>query len=267
MVEVRVVATRDSFDGWNNLSQINHLINKRMNNHNSSHGHTLWLHPQNPKEFFMQLLHVDSAITGANSVSRQLTAQIVAAYKASNPATEVTYLDLVANTPAHFTMDAMTPRTGQTEGLSEAQKRENAVSEQLVSQFLAADVVVIGAPLYNFSIPTQLKAWIDRLAQPGRTFQYTANGPEGLAKGKTVIVASTRGGVYSTSEGGQAMEHQESYLKVVFGFFGITDVRFVRAEGVAMGPDAKAAALASAEVEITNHTGAAANQASVAQAA
>ena len=222
----------------------------------------------------MQLLHVDSAITGANSVSRQLTAQIVAAYKASHPATEVTYLDLVANTPAHFTMDAMTPRTGQTEGLSEAQKRENAVSEQLVSQFLAADVVVIGAPLYNFSIPTQLKAWIDRLAQPGRTFQYTANGPEGLAKGKTVIVASTRGGVYSTSEGGQAMEHQESYLKVVFGFFGevldqlpLEDVRFVRAEGVAMGPDAKAAALASAEVEITNHTGAAANQASVAQAA
>ena len=139
--------------------------------------------------------------------------------------------------------------------------------DELLALAAEADVVVIGAPLYNFSIPTQLKAWIDRLAQPGRTFQYTANGPEGLAKGKTVIVASTRGGVYSTSEGGQAMEHQESYLKVVFGFFGITDVRFVRAEGVAMGPDAKAAALASAEVEITNHTGAAANQASVAQAA
>ena len=108
---------------------------------------------------------------------------------------------------------------------------------------------------------------LDRLAQPGRTFHYTANGPEGLAKGKTVIVASTRGGVYSTSEGGQAMEHQESYLKVVFGFFGITDVRFVRAEGVAMGPDAKAAALASAHVDITTHTSVAANQASVSQAA
>ena len=215
----------------------------------------------------MQLLHIDSAITGHQSVSRQLTAQIVEAWQASHPATQVQYLDLVAEAPAHFTMDAMAPRTGQTEGLSEAQQRENAVSERLVRQFLAADVVVIGAPFYNFSIPTQLKAWIDRIAQPGRTFHYTANGPEGLAKGKTVIVASTRGGVYSTSEGGQAMEHQESYLKVVFGFFGITDVRFVRAEGVAMGPDAKAAALASAHVDITTHTSVAANQASVSQAA
>ena len=163
-------------------------------------------------------------------------------------------------------MDAMVPRTGQTDGLSEAQKRENVVSEQLVSQFLASDVIVIGAPFYNFSIPTQLKAWIDRLAQPGRTFQYTAKGPEGLAKGKTVIVASTRGGVYSTSEGGQAMEHQESYLKVVFGFFGITDVRFVRAEGVAMGDDAKAAALDSAEQSIRTQV-VAANQSTMAQAA
>ena len=198
----------------------------------------------------MQLLHIDSAITGDQSVSRQLTAQIVAAYKASHPDTQVSYLDLVANAPAHFTMDAMAPRTGQTDGLSDAQKRENAVSEQLVSQFLVADVVVIGAPFYNFSIPSQLKAWIDRLAQPGRTFQYTANGPEGLAKGKTVIVASTRGGVYSTSEGGQAMEHQESYLKVVFGFFGVTDVRIVRAEGLAMGDAPKAAALSAARADM-----------------
>ena len=213
----------------------------------------------------MQLLHIDSAITGNQSVSRQLTAQIVEAWKASHPNTQVSYLDLVTNAPAHFTMDAMAPRTGQTEGLSESQQRENAVSEQLVSQFLAADVVVIGAPFYNFGIPTQLKAWIDRIAQPGRTFQYTANGPEGLAKGKTVIIASTRGGVYSTSEGGRAMEHQESYLQTVLGFFGVTDVRFVRAEGVAMGDAAKAAALESATQAIRSQ--AAANQAQATQAA
>ena len=211
------------------------------------------------------MLHIDSAITGANSVSRQLTAQIVAAYQATHPGTQVQYLDLVADAPAHLTMDALAPRTGQTDGLSEAQVRENAVSERLVSQFLASDVVVIGAPFYNFSIPTQLKAWIDRIAQPGRTFHYTANGPEGLAKGKTVIIASSRGGVYSTSEGGQAMEHQESYLKVVLGFFGVTDVRFVRAEGVAMGEAAKAQALADATQAIRNH--AAANQAQATQAA
>jgi FMN-dependent NADH-azoreductase len=211
----------------------------------------------------MQLLHIDSAITGSNSVSRQLTAQVVAAWTAANPGTQVDYLDLVANAPAHFTMEAMAPRTGQTEGLSEVQVRENAVSEQLVSQFLAADVVVIGAPFYNFSIPTQLKAWIDRIAQPGRTFQYTANGPEGLAKGKTVIIVSSRGGVYSTSEGGRAMEHQESYLQTVLGFFGVTDVRFVRAEGVAMGEAAKASALSAAQ----QHIGQAANQPLAQQAA
>lgn len=200
----------------------------------------------------MQLLHVDSSITGEQSVSRLLTRQIVDAWVNAHPDTQVSHLDLLTNAPAHFTADAMAPRTGQTEGLSEAQVRENAVSEKLVRQFLESDVIVVGAPFYNFTIPTQLKAWLDRLAQPGRTFRYTSSGPEGLAKGKTVIVASTRGGMYSTSEQGQAMEHQESYLKVIFGFFGITDVRFVRAEGLGMGPDAKAKALESAAKDIQN---------------
>ena len=198
----------------------------------------------------MKLLHVDSSITGDNSASRKLTQQVVNAWIEKHPDTQVEYLDLVANAPNHFTMAAMAPRTGQTDGLSAEQVAENAVSEKMVSQFLAADVVVIGAPFYNFSIPSQLKAWIDRLAQPGRTFRYTAEGPEGLAKGKTVIIASSRGGVYSTSEAMQALEHQESYLKVVLGFFGISDVRIVRAEGLGMGPDAVAAAFASAADEI-----------------
>lgn len=198
----------------------------------------------------MQLLHIDSSITGDNSASRKLTAQIVSAWKSSHPDTQVDYLDLVADAPNHFTAAAMAPRSGQTADLSVEQVAENAVSERLVQQFLAADVVVIGAPFYNFTIPSQLKAWIDRLAQPGRTFRYTAEGPEGLAKGKTVIVASTRGGIYSTSTTAEAMEHQESYLKVVLGFFGITDVRFVRAEGLAMGPDAAAAAFSSAAKDV-----------------
>lgn len=202
----------------------------------------------------MQLLHIDSAITGAQSVSRQLTAQTVDAWRASHPQVQVQYLDLAADAPAHYTADAMAPRTGQTAELSAAQQRENAVSERLVSQFLAADVVVIGAPMYNFSIPSQLKAWIDRIAQPRRTFQYTAQGPEGLAQGKTVVIVSSRGGVYSTSEAGQAMEHQESYLRTVMGFFGITDVRVVRAEGVGQGEEAKALALAAAAQAIRTQT-------------
>jgi len=194
----------------------------------------------------MQLLHIDSSISGDQSASRKLTAQIVDAWAHNHPGTQVSYLDLVADAPNHFTAAAMGSRTGQTEGLSAEQVAENAVSERLVQQFLAADVVVLGAPFYNFTIPTQLKAWIDRVAQPGRTFRYTANGPEGLAQGKTVIVASSRGGMYSNSDFGQSLEHQESYLKVVFGFFGVTDVRFVRVEGLGKGPDAVAAAFADA---------------------
>ena len=208
-----------------------------------------------------QLLHIDSSILGGNSVSRQLTAQIVASWRAAHPATEVSYLDLAVETPSHFSADAMGFRLPpSSEQLSEVQKRENAISEALVSQFLAADVLVIGAPLYNFTIPTQLKAWIDRIAQVGRTFKYTDKGAVGLAGGKTVIVASTRGGMYSTSDAGNAMEHQESYLKTIFGFFGVTDVRFVRAEGLAMGEAAKAAALALARLDVLTHTEVAANQ-------
>jgi len=199
----------------------------------------------------MKLLHVDSSILGTHSVSRQLSAEAVGQWRQSHPDTTVEYLDLALNAPNHFSADALGIKTGVQAAPTEAQRFENAVSEQLVSQFLASDVIVIGAPFYNFSIPTQLKAWIDRLAQIGRTFKYTDKGPIGLATGKTVIVASSRGGVYSTSEGGQAMEHQESYLKVVFGFFGISDVRFVRAEGVAMGETAKAAALSAARADIT----------------
>jgi FMN-dependent NADH-azoreductase len=214
----------------------------------------------------MQLLHIDSAITGEQSISRQLTASTVAAWKASHPGTTVQYLDLAAQAPAHLSAESLGFRTGQAAS-TEAERRENALSEALVSQFLAADVVVIGAPLYNFSIPSQLKAWIDRLAQAGRTFKYTDKGPVGLAGGKTVIVASSRGGIYSTSEGGQAAEHQESYLKVIFGFFGITDVRFVRAEGVGMGADAKATALANAEQDVRSATAVAANQPQVSQVA
>jgi FMN-dependent NADH-azoreductase len=198
----------------------------------------------------MKLLHIDSSIMGGNSVSRQLTQNIVALWQATHPGTTVDYLDLAQDTPSHLSAESLGFRmpTGSPD-LSEAQQRENAVSEALVSQFLAADVIVVGAPLYNFSIPSQLKAWIDRIAQPGRTFGYTEKGPHGLAGGKTVIVASTRGGVYSTSEGGRAMEHQETYLQTVFGFLGITDVRIVRAEGVAMGETPKAAALAKAAAD------------------
>ena len=216
----------------------------------------------------MKLLHIDSSPLGTNSVSRQLTASIVEQWRATHFATKVEYLDLAADAPTHLNVDSLGFRLGpNATGLTEVQKRENEISERLVSQFLAADVIVIGAPMYNFSVPSQLKAWIDRIAQAGRTFKYTEKGPEGLAGGKTVIVASTRGGVYSTNPALAFLDHQESYLKAVFGFVGITDVRFVRAEGVAMGDEAKAKALAAADVEIKAFTADAANESAAAAVA
>jgi FMN-dependent NADH-azoreductase len=198
----------------------------------------------------MKLLHIDSSVLDAQSVSRQLTAEVVAEWRRVHPDTTVEYLDLAVDAPSHFDVHSLGAKTGAQAAPTERQAHENAVSERLVSQFLAADVVVVGAPLYNFSVPTQLKAWLDRVAQKGRTFSYGATGPVGLAGDKTVIVVSTRGGMYSTTEGGRAAEHQESYLKVMFGFFGITDVRIVRAEGLNMGEAAKAAAIASAREAI-----------------
>ena len=216
----------------------------------------------------MKLLHIDSSALGGNSVSRELTRRIVAEWRAAHPRATVEHLDLAKDAPSHLSADSLGFRMGvNAEGLTEVQRRENEVSERLVSQFLAADVIVVGAPLYNFSIPTQLKAWIDRVAQAGRTFKYTEKGPVGLAGGKTVIVASSRGGMYHGNPVMESLEHQESYLKTVFGFFGVTDVRFVRAEGVAMGEEAKARALEAADIAIRAAVKEAANEAEAALAA
>lgn len=216
----------------------------------------------------MKLLHIDSSPLGTQSVSRQLTERVVAQWRTAHPGTVVERLDLAVEAPSHLNADSLGFRLGpNAEGLTDVQRRENEVSERLVSQFLAADVVVVGAPMYNFSVPTQLKAWIDRVAQAGRTFKYTDKGPVGLAAGKTVIVASSRGGAYSANAELSAMlDHQESYLKAVFGFFGVTDIRFVRAEGVAMGDSARAKALSDAEVAIKAAAGSAANDYGVAVA-
>ncbi|KAA0911838.1 FMN-dependent NADH-azoreductase [Pusillimonas sp. ANT_WB101] len=199
----------------------------------------------------MKLLHVDSSINGITSNSRKLSQTIVTEWLNTHPDTQVDYLDLADETPNHLSRHALGFRLPPSNAtLSQEQKQENQVSETLVSQFLEADVIVVGVPLYNFSIPSQLKAWIDRLAQAGRTFRYTESGPVGLAGDKTIIVALTRGGVYSNSEAGQAMEHQESYLKTIFGFFGVTDIRIVRAEGTDLGPESRAKAIEQAIMAI-----------------
>ncbi len=199
----------------------------------------------------MKLLHVDSSPLGDASVSRILTSSLVSAWRKAVPGLEVVVRDLAATAPDHLTAELMqVVKFRNLEGLNERQRRELDLTDALVDEFVAADVVVIGAPMYNFSVPTQLKAWIDRIAQPGKTFKYTEKGSVGLAGGKKVIIASARGGIYSTSEQLNALDHQEAYLRAVLGFFGITDISVVRAEGVAMGPEPKAKALAAAQAEI-----------------
>ena len=165
----------------------------------------------------MTILHIDSSINGEGSATRTLTRSIVDQIKGSNWGEEVVYRDLAKAPLAHLTLDAF-------------------ADTSVLDEFLAADVVVIGAPMYNFTLPTQLKAWIDRIAIAGKTFRYTANGPEGLAGGRRVIVALARGGIYSEGSPAAALEHLETYLRGLFNFIGI-EPEFVVAEGLNLSPE------------------------------
>jgi len=183
----------------------------------------------------MKLLHIDASALGDNSVSRQLSAAVVARFKDSVEDLEVSYRDLDADPIPHL----------RGSSLAGADAAEVADAERVMAQFLAAEVIVIGAPMYNFSVPSTLKAWIDRVAVAGKTFKYTEAGAVGLAGGKRVIIASSRGGIYTDSPA----DFQEPFLRQVFAFMGINEVEFVRAEGIAYSPkhreEAIAAALAS----------------------
>ena len=195
----------------------------------------------------MKLLHIDSSILGEGSVSRTLSAEIVATLRAGQPGIEVTYRDLSAEPLGHLT--AMHLGALQGAPIDAGLQNDVAAGKAALDEFLAADVVVVGAPMYNFGIPSQLKAWIDRLAVAGKTFRYGAQGPEGLCGGKKIIIASSRGGIFSVGSPTAAFDFQETYLRTLFGFLGITDLTFVRAEGVAMGPEARAKAIESAKGE------------------
>lgn len=184
----------------------------------------------------MKLLHIDSSALGANSATRELSAAIVARWQAEIPGLSIEYRDLDADPVPHL--------SGAS--LAGADPAAAAESGRVLQQFLDADIVVLGAPMYNFSIPSTLKAWIDRVAVAGKTFRYTADGPEGLAKGKRMVVASARGGLH----GGAPSDFQEPYLRFVFGFLGVTDVEFVRAEGIGLSPQHRSDALAVAHAAI-----------------
>lgn len=199
----------------------------------------------------MQLLHLDSSALGTASVSRLLSARVVERHRAIRPGTSVVYRDLAADPALHLSGTHMAAWQGMASDdvtLNADLLKGNAFMDEL----FASDVLVIGAPMYNLSIPTPLKAWIDRIAVAGKTFRYTATGPEGLLKNKKAIIASSRGGVYSAGSPAAFLEHQESYLIGLLGFLGISDVKVVRAEGLAISAQAKDAAVERAMSDIAS---------------
>ena len=195
----------------------------------------------------MQILRIDSATTGEASVSRKLTDLIAAHFREKYPDATWVERDFATDPLPHIdgarTGAIRRPREAHDADMQAAFPAERAV----LDEFLASDIVILGVPMYNFSVPSSIKAWIDRLGVPGVTFSYSEAGPEGLAGGRRVIVASSRGGAY---EMGGAAEHQETYLRDFFAFIGIDNVEFVRAEKTGFGPEAVEQALATAREQI-----------------
>ena len=198
----------------------------------------------------MKLLHIDSSVLGPHSVSRQVSAAIVDRLAKATPGLDIIYRDLTATPLDHLSGSHLAAAQGaEPAGTLHA---DLAAGKTALEEFLAADVVVIGAPMYNFTIPSQLKAWIDRIVIAGKTFKYGANGAEGLAGNKRVIIAASRGGMYGAGTPTAAGEHLETYLRWVFGFIGIANPEIISADGIQLGPVVREKALAGALEAATN---------------
>jgi FMN-dependent NADH-azoreductase len=195
----------------------------------------------------MKILHLDSSVLGENSVSKALTAKVAAFWKAAVPDAVIRHRDLGAEAPQHLSPGYFAIGAIPEAERSEAQSAELKLSDSLIEEFLAADALIIGAPLYNFTIPSGLKAWIDRVVVAGKTFKYSPEGPVGLAGDKKVVIVATSGGKYGETPIDFA---HVGHLKQVLGFVGLKDVRVIRAAGLNMGAESRAEALASAEAQI-----------------
>jgi FMN-dependent NADH-azoreductase len=195
----------------------------------------------------MNILHIDSSIMGEHSISRKLTAAVVDRLVALTPDAQVTYRDLASEPLPQVYGALLAVAAG-----ADAPQRDTALFDdaalvnRALDELLAADVIVVGAPMYNFSVPSQLKSWLDALAVPGKTFSYDANGAKGLLGDKRVIVASSRGNFYGPDSPVASFEHHESYLLSFFAFLGVTQIEIVRAEGVKLSPEHAETALAAA---------------------
>jgi FMN-dependent NADH-azoreductase len=198
----------------------------------------------------MKLLHIDSSVLGPHSVSRQVSAAIVDSLRKVTPGLEIVYRDLATTPLAHLSGPHLAAAQGAAP--DSALQPDLAAGQAVLDEFLAADTVVLGAPMYNFTIPSQLKAWIDRILVAGKTFKYSEQGAEGLAGNKRVIVAISRGGFYGAGTPAAVGEHLETYLRWVFGFIGVTNLEFISADGVQVGPEHREKALAGALQAATN---------------
>ena len=198
----------------------------------------------------MNILHIDSSPSGAESFSRRITGELVEKLKQETPGATVTHRDLVAQPFPHIDPAKLGAMFLPDDKRTPEQAKIMANSDAAIKELFAADTIVIGSPMYNFSIPTQLKSWIDHVVLPGKTFNYSDHGPVGaLPSGKKVYIVVARGGVYSEGQM-KALEHQDSYLKAILGFIGLTDVTVIPVEGVSMGAEAQSKAVASAEAAI-----------------
>ena len=194
----------------------------------------------------MKILQINSSARSAGANSTRLADAVTTRLKAANPGAVVELRDLAAHPHPVLDEAALGALFTPAEQRSPEQAARVALDDALIAQLQSADAIVLGVPMYNFGVPVQLKTWIDAIARAGVTFRYTENGPEGLVKGKKVYVALARGGIYRDT----LADSQVPYLKGVLGFLGMTDVEFIYAEGLAMGPETADKAFAEAEAAI-----------------
>ena len=188
----------------------------------------------------MNLLLVTSSLFGAASQSRQIAAEFVTAWQGSHPGTTVVERDLNAASIPHLSQDTLAALGTPADKRTVAQQAAVSLADTLIEEVEAADTIVLAVPMYNFTIPSTLKAWIDHVARAGRTFRYSASGPEGLLKGKKVFIVTGRGSLYSGDSPARVLDFQEPYLRGVLGFLGITDVTFIHVEGLGISPESAA---------------------------
>ncbi|QTN44591.1 FMN-dependent NADH-azoreductase [Ectopseudomonas mendocina] len=193
-----------------------------------------------------RVLVIESSARQQGSVSRELTQQFIAKWQAAHPADQIQVRDLAAEPVPHLDATLLGGWMTPSEQQSEAEKAALARSNQLTDELLAADVLVLAAPMYNFAIPSTLKAWLDHVLRAGVTFKYTETGPQGLLTGKRAFVLTARGGIYA----GSGLDHQEPYLRQALAFIGIHDVQFIHAEGLNLGAEFSEKGLAQAKAKL-----------------